>query len=93
MKNQRHQFVHYFIQLGLEFDEVFFDSKTNPFARRDYQTRAKRYDPLITILYTEEAIVNIDQNRFVVDVFFSFRIVKIGSFEILLKVKTNKIVK
>lgn len=70
MKNQRHQFVHYFIQLGLEFDEVFFDSKTNPFATRDYQSRKKRYDPFISLLYTEEEIV-----KFQIDSVYRFRII------------------
>lgn len=55
---QRHRFVHYFIQLGLQFDEVFFDQKINPFAARNHYQNNKRYNEFIRILYTEEAIVS-----------------------------------
>lgn len=66
---QRHRFVHYFIQLGLQFDEVFFDRKINPFAARNYNQTNKRYSEFIRILYTEEAIVGrsfvLESRRFV----------------------------
>lgn len=57
LTKQRHRFVHYFIQLGLQIDEVFFDQKFNPFAARNYNRNNKRYSEFLRILYTEEAIV------------------------------------
>ena len=57
LTKQRHQFVHYFIQLGLEIDRVFFDHTQHPFAARNYNKLHKRYQEFIRILYTEESIV------------------------------------
>ncbi|CAF0946556.1 unnamed protein product [Adineta steineri] len=53
LTKQRHKFVHYFIQLGFEIDEIFFHPKLNPFASRNNN---KRYQEFISLLYTEEAI-------------------------------------
>ncbi|CAF1295890.1 unnamed protein product, partial [Rotaria sordida] len=56
LTKQRHKFVHYFIQLGLEIDEIFFHPKLNPFAARNINKENKRYSEFLKILYTEEAI-------------------------------------
>ncbi|CAF3447822.1 unnamed protein product [Rotaria sp. Silwood1] len=56
LTKQRHKFVHYFIQLGLEIDEIFFHPKLNPFAARNMNKENKRYSKFLKILYTEEAI-------------------------------------
>ncbi|CAF2673374.1 unnamed protein product [Rotaria sp. Silwood2] len=56
LTKQRHKFVHYFIQLGLEIDEIFFHPKLNPFAPRNNNKENKRYSEFLKILYTEEAI-------------------------------------
>ncbi|UJR20407.1 hypothetical protein I4U23_023538 [Adineta vaga] len=53
---QRHRFIHYFIQLGFEIDELFFHPKSNPFAARNNNKENKRYKEFISLLYTEEAI-------------------------------------
>jgi len=39
---------------------VFFHPKLNPFAARNYNKNNKRYNEFLKILYTEEAIVCID---------------------------------
>ncbi len=57
LTKQRHKFVHYFIQLGLELEEVFFHPKINPFAARNYNKNNKRYNEFLKILYSVEAIV------------------------------------
>ena len=51
--------MHYFIQLGLQFDDVFFDPQVNPFASRNSHTRSKRYSEFLARLYTEEEIVSV----------------------------------
>jgi hypothetical protein len=81
LTKQRHRFVHYFIQLGLELDEVFFDRKINPFASRNYNRNNKRYNEFLKILYTEEAIVCIYRYRFYLIYISLNRIEKIGYFE------------
>ena len=57
LTKQRHKFVHYFVQLGFELDEIFFHPKLNPFAARNNNKKNKRYEEFLKILYTEEAIV------------------------------------
>ena len=57
LTKQRHKFVHYFIQLGFQVDEVFFHPKLNPFAARNNKKNNKRYSEFLALLYTEEAIV------------------------------------
>jgi len=54
LTKQRHRFIHYFIQLGFELDEVFFHQKFNSFAARNYNKNNKRYKEFLKILYTEE---------------------------------------
>jgi hypothetical protein len=57
LTKQRHKFIHYFIQLGFEIDQVFFHPKLNPFVARNNNKKNKRYSEFLRILYTEEAIV------------------------------------
>lgn len=57
LTKQRDKFIHYFIQLGLEIDEIFFHPKLNPFAARTNNKGNRRYEEFLKILYTEEAIV------------------------------------
>lgn len=66
MTKKLHQFVHYFIQLGLEIDEVFFDPNVNPFAESS-PAKNKRYQRFIKTLYTEELIVRLFTSSFSVD--------------------------
>ena len=80
LTKQRHRFVHYFIQLGLEIDEVFFDRKVNPFAARNYNQNNKRYSEFIRILYTEEWIVCRFHSHGMSFVLLRFRIEKIGYY-------------
>lgn len=81
LTRQRHQFVHYFIQLGLELDKVFFHPVLNPFAARNYNKNNKRYNEFIKILYTEDAIVCINFYFRYNYSFLFVRIEKIGYFE------------
>lgn len=63
LTKRRHKFVHYFVQLGFEIDEIFFHSNYKPLSIQTVDKKKQLYEEFLKILYTEEAIVCIIHSK------------------------------